>query len=468
MTFNNLVNMRCEYNFRYISYSGPSWFPETSQWIQAESNNVTFINGPYEPLQGHIALTEKIDEMRVMWVSDVPLHENSIVEYGVQSGRYSFTSHGSSHTYFADEMCGFPATRVNQVYFRSPGTIHDVLLKKLKPETTYYYRYGNPEYGWSKEASFVTSPEDGSSEVNFVFYGDMWIDVAPGAQETVKRVLTDYNSGISYSFILHAGDHSYAEGFEWIWEYFFMNLQPIATKIPYMISIGNHEYDHVTGGKNDPSGAKGEGFHPSWGNFADDSGGECAVPMFHRFHMPDNGHGIFWYSFNSGNVHVIMLSTEHDWQIGSTQYNWLLADLQSVNRTTYPWIVLTGHRPMYTSETSNSPQDFAIAAHLRTNIEPLLDEYKVNLCLWGHVHSYERTCPVLNETCVDEGPVHAVVGTAGVALDWGATFGAPWSVSTAMEYGYSRISTTETEMHFQFVLNTNGTIYDDFYIPLWI
>ena len=53
-----------------------------------------------------------------------------------------------------------------------------------------------------------------------------------------------------------------------------------------MISIGNHgwfidnmarslkhvdvylEYDHTTGGQNDPSGAPGEGFHPTWGDYA--------------------------------------------------------------------------------------------------------------------------------------------------------------------------------------------------------
>jgi hypothetical protein len=102
--------------------------------------------------------------------------------------------------------------------------------------------------------------------------------------------------------------------------------------------------------------------------------------------MPDNGHKIFWYSFNYGNVHIIMMSTEHDFQFGSEQYAWIQRDLASVDRHLFPWIVVTGHRPMYTSESSNTVGDLGIAQHLRLNLEPLFQRYKVNLALWGHVH----------------------------------------------------------------------------------
>mmetsp|Transcript_113118 Transcript_113118/g.169184 ORF Transcript_113118/g.169184 Transcript_113118/m.169184 type:complete len:86 (-) Transcript_113118:148-405(-) len=84
-----------------------------------------------------------------------------------------------------------------------------------------------------------------------------------------------------------------------------------------MISVGNHEYDHTSGGEHDPSGAPDNGFHPSWGNFGGDSGGECAVPPFKRFHMPDNGNSIFWYSFNYGSIHFCIFSSEHDTRPGS-------------------------------------------------------------------------------------------------------------------------------------------------------
>ena len=62
-----------------------------------------------------------------------------------------------------------------------------------------------------------------------------------------------------------------------------------------MVGIGNHEQDHKKGGSKDPSGAPGEGFHPWWApGYGVDSGGECGVPMYYRFHMPDNGNAVWW------------------------------------------------------------------------------------------------------------------------------------------------------------------------------
>ena len=53
------------------------------------------------------------------------------------------------------------------------------------------------------------------------------------------------------------------------------------------------------------------------------------------FFTKDNhggGGNKMWYSFNWGNVHVIMMDSEHDWQVGSNQHSWLEADLAAVDR----------------------------------------------------------------------------------------------------------------------------------------
>ena len=51
-----------------------------------------------------------------------------------------------------------------------------------------------------------------------------------------------------------------------------------------ILKVGNHEYDHNAGGTGkDPSGVDNDnGYHPSWGNFGGDSGGECGVPTAKR------------------------------------------------------------------------------------------------------------------------------------------------------------------------------------------
>merc|ERR1712193_154135 len=101
-------------------------------------------------------------------------------------------------------------------------------------------------------------------------------------------------------------------------------IDPHARQSPYMVGIGNHEYDHRSGGLGrDPSGIDTDhGWKPDWFNGWTDGGGECGVPMYHRYHMPDNGNSVFWYSYDFGLVHMIMMSTEHDYSRESVQYKW--------------------------------------------------------------------------------------------------------------------------------------------------
>lgn len=55
-------------------------------------------------------------------------------------------------------------------------------------------------------------------------------------------------------------------------------------------------------------------------------------------------HKTAWYSFDFGNIHFVMMSTEHDFRQGSEQYSFIASDLASVDRTNTPWVIFTGHR----------------------------------------------------------------------------------------------------------------------------
>ena len=46
----------------------------------------------------------------------------------------------------------------------------------------------------------------------------------------------------------------------------------------------------------------------------------------------------------------MMMSTEHNFTQGSPQYEWMEQDLKNVNRSLTPWVVIAGHRAMYTSQ----------------------------------------------------------------------------------------------------------------------
>jgi hypothetical protein len=169
------------------------------------------------------------------------------------------------------------------------------------------------------------------------------------------------------------------------------------------VQLGNHEYDHLSGGGKDRTNKEETetGWNPFWGNFGHDSHGECGVPTLNRFRMPgpwgggndgkirnDGSDGNTrtggaqiidpWYAFASGPVTFLMISSEHSWLGGSPQLLWMEQTLAAVNRTATPWVVVAGHRPMYTSE-GPAPQDHLVSMYMREHMDGLLSKYRVNL-----------------------------------------------------------------------------------------
>jgi len=284
----------------------------------------------------------------------------------------------------------------------------------------------------------------------------------------------------------HIGDLSYAMGNAPIWDEWFDLIEPVASVVPYMITIGNHEYDHTSGGANgkDPSGVTTDsGYMPDWGNFGDDSHGECGVPVAKRFTMPatpttrsNPSNGVFWYSFDYASVHTIGLSSEHDMSEGSDQYEWLLEDLSSVNRTITPWVIVELHRPMYDSQTQWG--DTAVGVAMRMEVEEPMRDHKVDLVISGHIHSYTRTCdglyrsqcPSASSPSGYSGPTYVTVGTAGAELFDTAEYPNHWTAKQLpMVYGYGRVTVQNaTAMHFEFVQVANddsaGAVRDDVWI----
>jgi hypothetical protein len=85
-------------------------------------------------------------------------------------------------------------------------------------------------------------------------------------------------------FVMHVGDISYADGEGPVWDKFMKGICRFADSVPYMVAVGNHDYDYKGSTKNDPSGLKP--LKPKWGQFTPDSLGECGVALAKRFSMP--------------------------------------------------------------------------------------------------------------------------------------------------------------------------------------
>ncbi|PKI53331.1 hypothetical protein CRG98_026268 [Punica granatum] len=291
---------------------------------------------------------------------------------------------------------------------------------------------------------------------------------------TMKWILRDLEAlGPSKpSFVSHIGDISYARGYLWLWDHFFTQIEPVAARVPYHVCIGNHEYDWPA-----------QPWKPDWAKtiYGKDGGGECGVPYSLRFKMPGNSSEPtgtrapatrnLYYSFDVGPVHFVYMSTETNFLPGSAQYDFLRNDLESVDREKTPFVVVQGHRPMYT--TSYEARDAPIRAQMLEHIEPLFVENGVTLALWGHVHRYERFCPLRNFTCrTTEGyPIHIVIGMAG--QDWQPV----WqprsdhlkdpiypqparSLYRGGEFGYTRLVATREKLTLSYVGNHDGEVHD--------
>ncbi|KAG7355945.1 metallophosphoesterase [Nitzschia inconspicua] len=488
------------------NWSNPKHLSTDTQWQYihvASTEPFTIENARETPTAIHLAYSDTFSTMIVQFttgtmstdsVQAVPLVRFSEVisrsqpHITIASSDFEIAE-GISDTYTASDMCQEPANQTEAGKFYPPGLLHTVEIHNLKASTAYQYQVGMSVNGsvsvWSEPSTFVTAPNDGDekySEFSYIVYGDQGCPET-GCDDGKKWLSAMMKRESDVTSIHHFGDISYANGAAHMWDAWFEMIEPFSTKIPLMIAIGNHEYDHSAGGKvKDPSGVQtDDGYQPSWGNFlGNDSGGECGVPMAKRFRMPRSlkSNGVFWYSYNHGMVHTVVISSEHDLSVGSPQYRFLEHDLEQVNRSITPWVVLESHRPLYEGESGDHwMANNLVGDAMRDEIEDLLYVHNVDLVLAGHYHEYHRTCQGLYRSlCDSNGPVHITIGAAGAALDdfYASTtvYDKTWTARYLQGvYGYGKIEGNEKSLRFTFIRHGNiddpmgGQILDSLIIP---
>lgn len=212
----------------------------------------------------HLAYGDRLDQIYVSYLTNSSSYAPQC-QYGLNPSSLTFSQTGTTTTYTASDMCEGKANTWGPQTFIHPGFMHTILLSDLRPSTMYFYRVGTDQHGWSPIYSFRNRPATKDESVYLVAYGDMGVSpVETGAKSTMDRVAARVQSE-NVTCLLHIGDISYARGIGALWDAFMTQLEPIAARVPYMVGIGNHEYDHETGGDKDPSGASGPGgFRPAW------------------------------------------------------------------------------------------------------------------------------------------------------------------------------------------------------------
>jgi hypothetical protein len=106
-----------------------------------------------------------------------------------------------------------------------------------------------------------------------------------------------------------------------------------------------------------------------------------------------------------------MLCSYCPYHSGSPQYEWLVKDLQKVDRTLTPWVIAVLHSPWYNSNKAHHNEGEEVG--MRAAMERIFFNSKVDLVLAGHVHAYERSHPVFEGNVVPDAPVYITIGDGG-------------------------------------------------------
>ncbi|KAL3460912.1 Metallo-dependent phosphatase-like protein [Aspergillus heterothallicus] len=396
-----------------------------------------------------------------------------------------------------------------------------VILKDLTPGITYYYKIvstnSTTEHFLSPRTPGDKTPFAFNAVIDLGVYGEdgFTINGDKTKKDTIPTIPPALNhttigrlatTASSYEFIIHPGDFAYADdwflsldnlfdganAYQAILENFYTQLAPIAARKPYMASPGNHEaacqeIPHTTGLC--PDGQKNfTDFMHRFGttmptSFPSTSPNTTAKILANRArHLAQPP---FWYSFEYGLVHIVMINTETDFAgapsgpggsaglnggpFGSSetqQLEFLKADLASVDRAVTPWVVVAGHRPWYTAGLGRA------CAPCQEAFEGILYEYSVDLAVFGHVHNSQRFEPIYKGVVDANGlqdpraPMYIVAGGAGNIeglVKAGSTADRPVGLAFANdeEYAFATVRILdENRMQVEFVSSATGEVLD--------
>lgn len=227
--------------------------------------------------------------------------------------------------------------------------------------------------------------ENDSSDINFIAAGD-W-NCNKETKKTIKKM-----TKLEPELVVGLGDYTYQNISPQCW---FDISEPIDEKMK--IVIGNHDLD----------------FQSSYDQLLD----------HYNLREP-------YYSFNFYNIHFLAISSEHPFEKGSKQYEFIKSDLEeSLQDPSILWRIVYLHKPMYTSANFDRKD----SENLKNTFHQLFEKYQIDLVLSGHTQYYQRSLPLsynnndsTSPSIIDQnnnngytnnkGVIFVTAGTAGDAL----------------------------------------------------
>lgn len=396
--------------------------------------------------QVHIAQGINSSSMTISWITKDNCFSN--VAYGINHNLLNNVVHGSSNTY------EFYYNKTNLPKYYKSGFIHHVLITDLEPSTRYYYQCGDfYKQNRSQLLYFNTLPKTGENKkITFGVLGDIGQTI--NSVLTVKHLLSEPN----VDMILHAGDLSYADCDQELWDSYGDMIEPLASIKPWMVCPGNHEIEFNGSDYMNLFTAFESRYRMPY--FRQATYGEVIIKsaINPKTGMPYCTPSIFqteynfgnsFFSFDSGLAHIIYLNPYTNSTPTSQQFNWLQNNLELVDRNITPWLIVVMHCPWYSSNSNHFAEQQTI--QMRESMEELFYKYSVNIVFNGHVHDYERTYPVYKNNTDIYGTIYITIGNAGnlEGLDNKYVINPKWSAfRNGTEYGYGTFTIIDKKQLF--------------------
>jgi hypothetical protein len=286
---------------------------------------------------------------------------------------------------------------------------HKVTLSSLQPATKYYYRVSYN--GSVKEGDFYTGVDNSQITFSFYAYGDTRSYPAQHNLVAAQIMNSINNDPASQTFIVNSGDLVSNGDSETDWDNQFFSssysdIQEMLSKLPYIATVGNHE----------GSGVLFEKYFP--------------------YSLYQNNR--YYFSFDYGNAHIVVIDQFTNYTSGSTQYTWLENDLAASNK---PWKFIFLHKPGWSAGGHSNESD------VQNYIQPLCETYGVQFVINGHNHYYSRA--VVNNV------QHVTTGGGGAPL-YNPNASYPNIVTAEAAYHFCKIDIDDNNLTFT-VIRANGT-----------
>ena len=357
----------------------------------AKEKEATFVVGPYLQYPTR-------DSITIMWETTLP--GNSFVEYGES---IQLTSKAT------DEK---------------NGTMHEVTLRDLKPNTKYLYRVttvdAENKTRQSAVLQFMTAVDEDSA-FSFGVIGDTQKN--PKMTAKIAKLIWERRP----NFVIHVGDvvDNGPDKKEWVNE-LFGPCQELFSRAAVFPTIGNHEKNHAN--------------------------------YYKYFSLPTPE---YFYKYRYGNAEFFVVDSNKSLKPESEQFKWLD---QELGKSTAKWKIAYHHHPAWSSDDDDygdTKKNIYRMGDLNVrNLVSLYEKHNVDICFNGHIHAYERTWPLRSgKVSTKDGVIYITSGGGGGSLEGFSPLPNWFKAQLRVDFHFCYVNVQSGHLELK-AFDQNGNLFD--------